>query len=81
MRYRLKLATWTVVREPGEPSPRVLSDPAAVARLAHELCRDVDDDREHFWAILLNSRARSCAAFQACVRESGSFARGRRSRA
>jgi hypothetical protein len=21
-RYRLKLATWTVVREPGQPSPR-----------------------------------------------------------
>src|SRR5262245_65614869 len=30
-RYRLRLATWTVVREPGAPSPRTLSSPAAVA--------------------------------------------------
>ena len=30
-RYRLKLATWTVVREPGAPSPRTLSGPAVVA--------------------------------------------------
>jgi hypothetical protein len=33
-RYRLKLATWTVVREPGQPSPRRLSEPEAVAALA-----------------------------------------------
>ena len=33
-RYRLKLATCTVVREPGQPSPRRLSEPEAVAALA-----------------------------------------------
>ena len=46
-RYRLKLATWTVVREPGAPSPRTLSSPTAVAELARDLLRDQDDDKEH----------------------------------
>src|SRR5436305_1858588 len=50
-RYRLKLATWTVVREPGAPSPRTLSSHAAVAELERDLLRDLDDDKEHFWAI------------------------------
>ena len=67
MRYRLKLATWTVVREPGEPSPRVLSDPVAVAHLARELFRGVDDDREYFWAILLNSRNHFLLAYLVSV--------------
>ena len=56
MRYRLKLATWTVVRERGQPSPRILDDPAAVALLAGDLLRDADDDREHFWSIYLNAK-------------------------
>jgi hypothetical protein len=30
-RYRLKIATWTVVREPGQPSPHRFSEPEAVA--------------------------------------------------
>jgi DNA repair protein RadC len=55
MRYRLRLATWTVVRELGQPSPRILSSPEAAAPLALDLVRDHDDDREHIWAILLNS--------------------------
>jgi DNA repair protein RadC len=55
-RYRLKLATWTVVRETGALSPRVLSSPAAVADLARDLLRDYDDDKEHFWAIFLNAK-------------------------
>jgi DNA repair protein RadC len=55
-RYRLKAATWTVVREPGAPSPRALNDPAAVAELARDFVRANDDDREHFWSVLLNSR-------------------------
>jgi len=55
-RYRLKLATWTVVRECGTPSPRTLSTPAVVAELARDLLREHDDDKEHFWAILLNAQ-------------------------
>ena len=55
-RYRLKLATWTVVREPGQPSPRVLSDPSAVVELARDCLRAADDDKEHFWAVLLNAQ-------------------------
>ena len=40
MRHRLKLASWTVVRERGQPSPWILVDPAAVALLAGDLLRD-----------------------------------------
>ena len=57
-RYRLKVATWTVVREPGQPSPRRLDSPAAVALLAQDLANAADDDREHFWVIFLNSQNR-----------------------
>ena len=56
MRYRLKLATWTVVREPDQPSPRILSSPEAAALIAVDLLREVDDDKEHFWAIFLNAQ-------------------------
>lgn len=55
-RYRLKLASWTVVREPGQPSPRVLSEPSAVATLAVDLAKSEDDDREHFWVLMLNTQ-------------------------
>lgn len=47
-RYRLKLATWTVVREPGQPSPRRLNDPESVAALARDLLSANDDEKEHF---------------------------------
>ena len=56
MRYRLKTATWIVVRETAAPPPRVLSNPAAVRELARDLLRDADDDREHCWLVLLNSQ-------------------------
>jgi DNA repair protein RadC len=55
-RYRLKIATWTVVREPGQPSPHRLNDPEAVATLAQDLVSANDDDKEHFWVLLLNSQ-------------------------
>jgi DNA repair protein RadC len=55
-RYRLNLATWTVFRELGQPSPRALSSPDAVALLAQDLVRIADDDKERFWAILLNAQ-------------------------
>jgi DNA repair protein RadC len=56
MRYRLKLATWTVVREAGQPSPRLLNSPDAVALLARDLLKGHDTDREHFWAIYTNAK-------------------------
>jgi DNA repair protein RadC len=55
-RYRLKLATWTIVREPGRPSPRKLEGSTAVSELAIDLSRSADDGREHFWAVLLNAQ-------------------------
>lgn len=55
-RYRLKLATWTVVREPGQPSPRILAEPEAVVALAKDFLAEADDDKEHFWAIFLNAQ-------------------------
>jgi DNA repair protein RadC len=55
-RYRLKIATWTVVREPGQRSPRILDAPEAVVDVARDLLRDHDDDKEHFWVVLLNAQ-------------------------
>jgi DNA repair protein RadC len=55
-RYRLKLATWVVVRECNEPNPRILGSPAEVAALARDLLKATDDDKEHFWAIFLNAQ-------------------------
>jgi DNA repair protein RadC len=55
-RYRLKLATWIVVREAADPSPRKINSPDDAARLATELVRASDDDKEHFWVMLLNQR-------------------------
>lgn len=55
-RYRLKLATWTVVRERGEPPPRRLSSPEEVAALAVELFRERDDEKEHFFVLTLGSQ-------------------------
>ncbi len=56
VRYRLKLATWTVVRERDQRSPRILSSPEAAALLALDLARACDDDKEHFFAVLLNAQ-------------------------
>lgn len=57
-RYRLKLATWTVVREAGQTSPRKLDSPTAVAELARDFIRAADDGREHFWCVLLDAQLR-----------------------
>ena len=67
MRYRLKLASWTVVRERGQPSPRILGEAAAVAWLAGDLLQDADDDKEHFWAIYLNTKNHYLLASQISV--------------
>src|SRR3984893_7723175 len=56
MRYRLKLARWTVVREGNHPSPRELSSPEGAARLAMDVMGAADDDKEHFWVLLLNAQ-------------------------
>jgi DNA repair protein RadC len=55
-RYRLKLATWIVVRDAEAPSPRVLNHPDHVAQLAMEFVRASDDEKEHFWVVLINAR-------------------------
>ncbi|MDP3779319.1 MAG: JAB domain-containing protein [bacterium] len=55
-RYRLKLATWFVVREPQQPSPRLLNNPQAASHLAREIANSCDDDKERFWVILLNTK-------------------------
>jgi DNA repair protein RadC len=54
IRYRLRCATWYVVRESAKYSPRILSDPESAALLAN-LAKSADDDKEHMWAILLNT--------------------------
>jgi DNA repair protein RadC len=55
-RYRLKLATWVVVRECSQANPRILGSPADVAELAKDFLRTTDDDKEHFWTIFLNTQ-------------------------
>ena len=62
MRYRLAVHNYYVVREPGETTPKNLSTPEAVAGLAK--CLVPDDDREHFWAIFVNSQNHYQAAFE-----------------
>ena len=58
-RYRLQVATWMVVREPGQaPLPRVLSSPEATAEVVIEWFKVNDDDREHFLVLLLNAQNR-----------------------
>jgi DNA repair protein RadC len=57
-RYRLKLATWMVVREVEDPSPRIFHNPTDTARFAQGLASAQDDDKEHFWVILRNTKHR-----------------------
>lgn len=57
-RYRLKLASWMVVRETDQPSPHVFNDPASAALFARELADAHDEDKERFWVILLNTKHR-----------------------
>ena len=57
-RYRLKLATWIVVREAEEPAPGKINHPDDAARLAQEFVRATDDDKERFWVVLLNQKHR-----------------------
>jgi DNA repair protein RadC len=52
----LKLATWIVVREAEEPSPRVIKHPEEAARLVQDFIRACDDDKEHFWMVFLNTK-------------------------
>jgi DNA repair protein RadC len=66
-RYRLKLATWTVVREQGQPSPRLLDQPDKVADLARDFIVAADDDKEHFWVVLLDAQNRYRMHFEASV--------------
>jgi len=56
LRYRLRSASWFVVRDPNERSPRILSGPETSALLAIELAKAADDDKEHMWAVFLNTQ-------------------------
>jgi DNA repair protein RadC len=67
--YKLHVVSFSVVREPtpsvSQPSahsrPR-LSDPAAVASLAHQII--ADDAKEHFWILMLDAQNRLVAAHE-----------------
>ena len=63
--YAVRVLRFPVVREPdGAPRP-MLGDPEAVAALAKQLVPD--DDREHFWVLLLDSQNRLKAAHEVSV--------------
>ena len=72
-RYRLKLATWIVVRDAEEPSPRKITSPNDVAQLALDFMRAADDDREHFWVVLLNTKHRVFDAYRGFSRDGESL--------
>ena len=57
--YRVKIATFSVVRDTDVPAPDALSDPKAVAELARKLIPD--DAREHFGIFMLNAQNRLVA--------------------
>ncbi len=56
--YRVKLATFAMVREPRDSGP--LSDPDRAAELLRSLIPD--DGREHFYSLMLDSQNRLVAA-------------------
>ena len=72
-RYRLKVATWIVVREAGEPSPRKITSPNDAARLALEFMRAADDDREHFWVVHPQHQASVSDAYRGLSRDGESL--------
>ena len=65
-RYRVKMLTYSVVREATSPAPRPrASDPDEVAALARQLLSD--DDREHFVVLMLDSQNRVNAFHEVSV--------------
>jgi len=57
-RYRLRLANWFVVRDEIAPATQVLDSPTAAMSFARVLVAAADDDKEHFWAVFLNTKNR-----------------------
>jgi DNA repair protein RadC len=54
MNYTIKLVRFQMVREPGAPRRRVVTQPEDAFALVRELI--VDDAKEHFWILLLDSQ-------------------------
>ncbi len=53
--YRIKSVSFSVVREPNAPDPRILEKPKAVVDLVRDGGLLADDGREHFEMLFLNS--------------------------
>lgn len=64
-RYRVRMVSFAVVREPGQPPRPTLSAPAEVARVAQAIIPD--DAREHFGVFLLNAQNRLVAYHEVSV--------------
>jgi DNA repair protein RadC len=54
-RYRLKLPTYTVLRECA-PLPRIFRNDEDNAEFANTIVNATDDDKEHFWLVLLHPK-------------------------
>lgn len=63
--YRIKIATFSVLRDNDVPASDALSDPAAVAELVRKLVPD--DAREHFGIFMLNSQNRLVAYHEVSI--------------
>ncbi len=59
-RYSLKVVSFSLVREPGDPATQTVSAPAQVATIARQII--ADDAKEHMWILLLNTQNRMIAA-------------------
>ena len=66
-RYRVREVFWTVAREPGAPPPRSITSSEDAGRLARDLAERADDDREHFWVLLLNTQNKLLAVHEVSV--------------
>jgi hypothetical protein len=66
-KIRGHFTTWIVVREAEESSPRKINHPEDAARLALEFVRASDDDKEHFWVVMLNQKHRYLMHTEASV--------------
>lgn len=65
LRYRVRMVSFAVVREPGQPPRPTLSAPAEVARLAQAIIPD--DERERFGVFLLNAQNRLVAYHEVSI--------------
>lgn len=54
-RYTMREVRWFVVRDGASEEPYVVNSPRRAAALLADIINRDDDDREHFWVVMLNA--------------------------